>query len=155
MEVEGRLVGEHVHIVMMNVHAVRHLLDDDASGAVTNEPVQQGFLLSRHDLGDERHVPERLLDLVDGVEITRHPQRKFERGDVFRAFDRFVDERGVAGEIQAGDGQTMFIGAVEIHRPIGHDHTHADHRVRLRLAARTKHRVIVVAARSNQDGLPI
>ena len=155
MEVERRLIGQHIDVIMMHVHAIGHLLDDDAALAVADEPVQQRLLLSRHDLGDERHVPERLLDLVDGVEITRHPQRKFERGDVFRAFDRFVDERGIAGEIQAGDGQTMFIGAVEIHRPIGHDHTHADHRVRLRLAARTKHRVIVVAARSNQDGLPI
>ena len=45
MEVEGRLVGEHVSIVMMNVHAVGHLLDDNASVAVTSKPVQQGLLL--------------------------------------------------------------------------------------------------------------
>ena len=100
MEVERRLIGQHIDVIMMHVHAIGHLLDDDAALAVADEPVQQRLLLSRHDLGDERHVPERLLDLVDGVEITRHPQRKFERGDVFRAFDRFVDERGVAGKFK-------------------------------------------------------
>ena len=82
MEVEGRLIGEHIHIVMMNMHAISHLLDDDATGAIANEPVQQGLLLAGHDLRNERHVLQRLFDFVDTVEIACHPQREFESGDV-------------------------------------------------------------------------
>ena len=155
MEVESRLVGEHIHIVMMNVHAVGHLLDDDASGAVTNEPVQQGLLLAGHDLRNERHVLQRFFDFVDTVEIARHPQREFEGSDVFGSFDRLVRKGGVSGEVQSGNGQAMLVGAVEIHGAVGHDHAHADHRIRFALAFGPIHIVVLVASRSDQNGLAV
>ena len=144
MEVEGRLIGEHIHIVMMNMHAISHLLDDDATGAIANEPVQQGLLLAGHDLRNERHV-----------EIACHPQREFESGDVFGSLDRFVREGGVSGEVQSGDGQAVLVGAIEIHGAIGHNHAHADHRIRLALAFGPIRIVIPVASRSDQNGLAV
>ena len=155
MKVEGRLVGKHVHIVMMNVHAVSHLLDDDAAGAVTNEPVQQGFLLAGHDLRNERHVLQRLFDFVDSIEIARHPQREFESGDVFGSFDRLVHKGGVPREVQSGNGQTMLVGAVEIHGAVDHDHAHADHRIRFAFTFGPIHIVVLVASRSDQNGLAV
>ena len=144
MEAKRRLVGQHVYVVMVHMHAVRHLFDDDAALAVAG-----------HDLGDEGHVLQRLLDFVDGIEIACHPQREFEGRDVVGAFDRLMHELRVAGEIQSRDGQTMLVGAVEIHRTVGHDHAHADHRVRRGFAARAEHVVVVVAAWSGQDAFAV
>ena len=98
---------------MVHMHAVRHLFDDDAALAVADDPMQQRLLLAGHDLGDEGHVLQRLLDFVDGIEIACHPQREFEGRDVVGAFDRLMHELRVAGEIQSRDGQTMLVGAVE------------------------------------------
>ena len=56
---------------MVHMHAVRHLFDDDAALAVADDPMQQRLLLAGHDLGDEGHVLQRLLDFVDGIEIDR------------------------------------------------------------------------------------
>ena len=92
---------------------------------------------------------------VDGIEIACHPQREFEGRDVVGAFDRLMHELRVAGEIQSRDGQTMLVGAVEIHRTVGHDHAHADHRVRRGFAARAEHVVVVVAAWSGQDAFAV
>ena len=117
--------------------------------------MQQRLLLAGHDLGDEGHVLQRLLDFVDGIEIACHPQREFEGRDVVGAFDRLMHELRVAGEIQSRDGQTMLVGAVEIHRTVGHDHAHADHRVRHGFAARAEHVVVVVAAWSGQDAFAV
>ena len=77
--------GQHVYVVMVHMHAVRHLFDDDAALAVADDPMQQRLLLAGHDLGDEGHVLQRLLDFVDGIEIACHPQREFEGRDVVGA----------------------------------------------------------------------
>ena len=61
MEAKRRLVGQHVYVVMVHMHAVRHLFDDDAALAVADDPMQQRLLLAGHDLGDEGHVLQRLL----------------------------------------------------------------------------------------------
>ena len=139
----------------MNMHAVSHLLDDDAAVFITNKPVQQGFLLAGHDLRNERHFLQRLFDFVDTVEIARHPQREFEGSDVFGSFDRLVREGGVSGEVQSGDGQAVLVGAIEIHGTVGHDHAHADHRIRFALAFGPIHIVVPVASRSDQNGLAV
>ena len=61
-------------------------------------------------------------------------------------------EGGVSGEVQSGDGQAVLVGAIEIHGTIGHNHAHADHRIRLALAFGI---VIPVASRSDQNGLAV
>ncbi len=155
MEIEGRLVREHVHVIVMDVHAIGHLLDDDAALPITDEPMQQGLLLSGNDLRDKRHVFQRFLDFVNGVEIARDPQREFERGDVLRPFDRLMCKRRIAREIQSGNRQAVFVGAVEIHWAICHDHAHAQYRVRFILALRAECVIVVVAARCGQDGLSV
>ena len=155
MEIEGRLVGEHIHVVVVDVHAVGHLLDDDATGAIADEPVQQGFLLAGHDLGDEGHVLQGFLDLIHGIEVTGHPQREFEGGYVDGAVDRLMGEGGVAGEVKPRDGQSVLVGAVEIHRLVGHDHADANHRIRFGLSLGSEHIVILVGTRGDQNGLSV
>ena len=46
MEAKRRLVGQHVYVVMVHMHAVRHLFDDDAALAVADDPMQQRLLLA-------------------------------------------------------------------------------------------------------------
>ena len=155
MPVEGRLVGEHVHVVVVDVHAIGHLLDDDAASSVADEPVQERLGTLGIVGGDEGNVGQCLLDLVDGVEVAGDPQREFAGEDVDTAVLRFRGERCVTGEVQAGDGQPGFVRAVEVHGHAAHFHADADYRT---VALAVDVAVCVVAGESagrDQNGFAV
>ena len=71
--IERRLVGKHIDVIMMDVHAVRHLLDNDAALGIADQPVQERLgalgIVRRY----KCDVCQRLFDLINRIEITRDP----------------------------------------------------------------------------------
>lgn len=119
------LVCQRVDRVVVNVKAACRALDHDAARGVGDDPMQKRFGLPRRDGRDELDVFEGPLDFVHGFEVSRHPKRELERGDVAGALDASMRELRAAGEVQARDGQSSLVRAVEIQRVAVHDRADA------------------------------
>ena len=59
----------------------------------------------------EVHALKELLRLGDGGALSEDPRNEFELGDIVFAVDMII-VNGVADEIEAGDAEAFFVGAI-------------------------------------------
>ena len=143
----ARHTGRHVHVaaqvlqmpcktglVCQYVGGVAHHLQPfgrgfhhDAAVRVGDDPVQQAYGEVPQALVHQRDVRQRGLDVVDGVEVRGNPQGELVRCHGGGVGTGGIGEMGVAGKVQPGYGQAVFVGAVEVQRVAVRDDGHAQH----------------------------
>ena len=127
---EGRLVGKGVDRVIVHMQAVGHHLDHNAALVVADNPVEQRYaqpLAGR--LGNDCHIVQCGLDLIDRRERRRHPQGKLVGRNVGLALDRTLGILGIARKVEARHGEARIVATVEIHGVVLVVDAHADYRV--------------------------
>ena len=144
---KARLIGKHVGGVAHHLQALGGGLHHDAAAGVGDDPVQHADGEVAEALVHQRDVRQRRLDVVDLVEVRGDPQGEFVRCDCRGSRTGVVGEVCVAGEVQAGDGQAVLVGAVEVQRVPFRRDGHAQHR--------TMPRVRGMVARRERDGFAI
>ena len=144
---KARLIGQHVGGVAHHLQAFGGRLHYDAAACVGDDPVQHADGEVAETLVHQRDAGERRLDVVDVVEVRGDPQGELIRRDGRGSRAHIVGEVGVAGEVQAGDGQAVLVGAVEVQRiPLRCD-GHAQHRAMPRVRG--------MVARRERDGFAV
>ena len=141
------LIGQHVGGVAHHLQAFGRGLHDDAAACVGDDPVQQGDGEVAEALVHQRDVRQRCLHVVNVVEVRGDPQGELVRGHGCGSRARIVGEVGVAGEVQAGDGQAVLVRAVEVQRKPLRCDGHAQHRAMPRVSG--------MVARRERDGLAV
>ena len=151
---ERWLIGEHIDIVIVDVHAVLGAFDDDAAGVVGDDPMQCGHREPVIDgLADDRHVLQSLLYIVHTGEVEGDPQGELVCGHVRGEVDRLGGVLAVLGEVETRHGEAGIVHAVEIQRRIFHDDADADHRVVLVFGIECRR--VMVIMRGEYDFLPV
>lgn len=124
---EGWVVGENAERVAIEVETGGGAFDDEAgTGAVGNEPMQLGDgELGAEGVGGEVEVREELLGFSQVLGLAEEPGDKLKLGDVVLIFDG-GEVLGVAGEVETGDGEAVFVDGVVVERVVISDGRHAD-----------------------------
>ena len=130
MPVEGGLVGEYVDVVVMDMHAIGHVLDHDGTVLVTDEVMEKrDRKLVVHGLGDDGYVGQCFLHLVYRGEVAGYPQGELVCREVGLTLDGICLELGVAGKVEPGDGEALLVCAIEVERNASDHDARPDDRV--------------------------